>query len=247
MKKEFVIAIICTLFLGSFVLPYDARASVSKDQAFRLGYDEGYRDGAREGQNDYRSGRGYDLRSDRYRKADDGWRNSIGHRGDYQKGYREGYESGYRSAYQGGMAEAIRAGSPTAIRTIPGTPIIREVILRTPGTTSPLTWALTVDTATAMKKGSKITGRTAIPMSTAMATTGMPMKAIVRAMATSVTMNPVIAVDSNKGTATDSMVAAAVSQSPRSDVLTGFVRATPAGVRAARSRPSGGYDLDFEV
>src|SRR5262245_43201209 len=102
MKKQFVIAIICTLFLGSFVLPYDARAAVSKDQAFRLGYDEGYRDGAREGQNDSRSGRGYDLRTDRHRKADDGWRNSIGHRGDYQKGYREGYESGYRSAYQGG-------------------------------------------------------------------------------------------------------------------------------------------------
>ena len=58
MKKKFVIAIICTLFLGSFVLPYDARAAVSKDQAFRLGYDEGYRDGAREAQNDHRSGGG---------------------------------------------------------------------------------------------------------------------------------------------------------------------------------------------
>jgi flagellar biosynthesis/type III secretory pathway protein FliH len=101
MRRGFLIAILCTIFLGSFVLPCDARGDVSKDQAFRLGYDEGYRDGAREGQNDYRSGRGYDLRNAAYRKADDGYRNSIGHRGDYKKGYRQGYEAGYRTAYQG--------------------------------------------------------------------------------------------------------------------------------------------------
>jgi flagellar biosynthesis/type III secretory pathway protein FliH len=101
MKREFLIAILCTLFLGSFVLPHAAQGAVSKDQAFRLGYDEGYRDGAREGQNDYRAGRGHDRRNDAYRRGDDGWRNSIGHRGDYQKGYRQGYEAGYRSAYQG--------------------------------------------------------------------------------------------------------------------------------------------------
>jgi flagellar biosynthesis/type III secretory pathway protein FliH len=101
MKGEFLIVILCTIFLGSFVLPYDAHGDVGKDQAFRLGYDEGYRDGARHGQDDYRAGRRYDIRNEAYRRTDDGYRNSIGHRGDYQKGFREGYEAGYRYAYQG--------------------------------------------------------------------------------------------------------------------------------------------------
>jgi flagellar biosynthesis/type III secretory pathway protein FliH len=101
MKRGSLIAILGTIFLGSFVLPHDVRGAVSKDQAFRLGYDEGYKDGARQGQNDYRAGRGYGNRSERYGKADDGWRNSIGHRGDYRKGYQQGYDAGYRSANQG--------------------------------------------------------------------------------------------------------------------------------------------------
>src|SRR5262245_21990062 len=101
MKKNFVIAILCLTFFGSIALAHDARGNVGKDQAYRLGYDEGYRDGARHGQDDYRSGRGYDLRGAEYRRADDGYNNSLGHKGDYKKGYREGYEAGYRATYSG--------------------------------------------------------------------------------------------------------------------------------------------------
>ena len=72
----------------------------SKDIVYRSGYDYGYRDGLRHGRDDQRSGIRFNYKSHDYDRAENGYRDSMGHKGDYKKGYREGYKLGYQEGYE---------------------------------------------------------------------------------------------------------------------------------------------------
>ena len=96
--KLFVAA---ALALGLSVSAYahNDKHSGSKQESYRIGYDDGYSAGLRHGEDDYRRGIGYDPESRELKKADGG--RKISHKGDYKNGFREGYVAGYREGYEG--------------------------------------------------------------------------------------------------------------------------------------------------
>jgi hypothetical protein len=78
------------------------RTSSSYDRSYEIGYDEGYRVGFDRGikarQNgDSKSATDYKE----YRRADDGYNDSIGSRESYKLGYRSGFEQGLDDGYSG--------------------------------------------------------------------------------------------------------------------------------------------------
>jgi len=91
-------AFVTILLLGASGLAHDNH-NMTKQAVYQSGYDRGYSDGSRHGTEDLRRGRGSDYKSHEYDQADRGYRDSMGHKGDYRNGYREGYKLGYRAAY----------------------------------------------------------------------------------------------------------------------------------------------------
>jgi hypothetical protein len=65
----------------------------------QYGYQNGYRDGIRHGRYDRSANYGYDVRSDQWEDAHDGYQRWMGSFGRYKQGYRQGYEKGYREGY----------------------------------------------------------------------------------------------------------------------------------------------------
>ena len=64
------------------------------------GYQRGFQDGERLGEQDARSGRGYNVQNHReYREADAGYRRANGSRDIYREEFRRGFTDGYRRAY----------------------------------------------------------------------------------------------------------------------------------------------------
>jgi hypothetical protein len=78
---------------------------------YRDAYERGFREGTEQGNRDVRSGRSMDLqRHEEYRRADAGYSNRYGDRGDYQRTFRDGFTDGYRAAFQRGPGVYDRRG-----------------------------------------------------------------------------------------------------------------------------------------
>ncbi|HUO24911.1 MAG TPA: hypothetical protein VMU61_04540 [Candidatus Aquilonibacter sp.] len=69
------------------------------DEAGRIGYQNGYRDGVEHGRFDRTRGYRYNIHSQLYNDARDGYDRSLGPYGYFKKGYRAGYAHGYAEGY----------------------------------------------------------------------------------------------------------------------------------------------------
>jgi EF hand domain-containing protein len=68
--------------------------------AYRAGYDRGIADGRVAGREDKANGHGWDLEGQtELERADAGYAERLGPRGDYQEGYRTGFRAGYRAGF----------------------------------------------------------------------------------------------------------------------------------------------------
>jgi hypothetical protein len=93
------LAAIVSLAFGSLAWAHDDDDDYNRRDARQYGYQNGYRDGVRHGRYDRSANVGYNLRSDQWEDASDGYQRGMGSFGRYRKGYRQGYENGYRAGY----------------------------------------------------------------------------------------------------------------------------------------------------
>ena len=96
------LAAVVSLAFGSLAWAHDDDDDNNRHDARQYGYQNGYRDGVRHGRYDHEANAGYNVRSDEWEDASNGYDRRMGSFGRYQQGYRQGYESGYRAAYSSG-------------------------------------------------------------------------------------------------------------------------------------------------
>ena len=70
------------------------------DEAGRAGYQNGYRDGVEHGRFDRNQHYHYNIHSQLYNDARDGYSPAVGPYGYFKKGYRTGYAQGYEEGYR---------------------------------------------------------------------------------------------------------------------------------------------------
>jgi hypothetical protein len=79
----------------------DHRGRYSRDEVYRIAYQNGYSDGFRHGGEDGERHRSYNYEhASRYREATRGYRSEYGDRDFYRRAYREGYRRGYDDGYR---------------------------------------------------------------------------------------------------------------------------------------------------
>jgi len=93
------LAAVVSLAFGSLAWAHDDDDDYNRRDAQQYGYQNGYRDGVRHGRYDRGVNIGYNVRSDQWEDARDGYQRWMGSFGRYKQGYRQGYENGYRAGY----------------------------------------------------------------------------------------------------------------------------------------------------
>lgn len=92
-----VLLTVCSLALGSIAWAHEDYSR--GDAAGHYGYQNGYRDGVRHGRFDRNENHRYNIHSQQYNDADQGYDRSMGPFGYYKRAYRDGYASGYAEGY----------------------------------------------------------------------------------------------------------------------------------------------------
>jgi hypothetical protein len=81
-----------------------------RDAAQQRAYQNGYRDGVDHGRYDLREGYRYNVHSQQYNDACNGYEHWMGSFGHYKHAYRGGYEDGYRRAFDSAVYRRDRDG-----------------------------------------------------------------------------------------------------------------------------------------
>jgi hypothetical protein len=92
------LAAFLTVAFGSVAWCYD-RDDYNRSGADRYGYQNGHRDGVEHGRYDRSEGYRYNIHSQQYNDAREGYERRMGPYDYYKKAYRSGYAEGYREAY----------------------------------------------------------------------------------------------------------------------------------------------------